>query len=424
VFSRVLKEYEETLSLRDLARRDAGGEPDAASAGPAKLMRQRAVVIDDEEGICKYIASVVGELGYHVDYYTNAQLAFRALRQCAPEVIFLDVALAGADAIDVLRVLERQGYRGVVQLMSGTNQSILEDVRRIGERHNLVMRPPLCKPFRMEAIRKVISELPLAGHPEGKQSPDDGPKVGLEEALERGWLELWYQPKVDLGARTFAGAEGLIRCRHPEHGVLAPQSFMPGAHLNTLVALTQYVIMTALRDWQKLAECGFNLLFAVNTPIAAISDLNLPGLIREHRPASPAWPGLILEVTEGEVAQNIALAHEIATQLSIYGIRFAIDDFGEGYSSFARLRELPFAELKLDASFVQNCSEDARNAAICRAVIELAHSFGAVAVAEGLENAADVQAIRQMGCDLGQGFVLARPMPSELFTSALRARAG
>ena len=132
-------------------------------------------------------------------------------------------------------------------------------------------------------------------------------------------------------------------------------------------------------------------------------------------PKDDAWPGLIIEVTEGEVASDVGLAHEIATQLNIYGIKLAIDDFGEGYSSFARLRDLPFAELKLDASFVQNCAEDTKNAAICRAVIELAHSFGAVAVAEGLETAADVQAIQRMGCDLGQGFLFARPMPSTLF---------
>jgi EAL domain-containing protein (putative c-di-GMP-specific phosphodiesterase class I) len=132
---------------------------------------------------------------------------------------------------------------------------------------------------------------------------------------------------------------------------------------------------------------------------------------------------LILEVTEGEVAQNVDLAHEIATQLQIYGIKLAIDDFGEGYSSFARLRELTFAELKLDASFVKNCSHDPANAGICQAVIKLAHNFGAVAVAEGLENPADILAVQQMGCDIGQGFAFARPMPSALFTTILQGRA-
>jgi EAL domain-containing protein (putative c-di-GMP-specific phosphodiesterase class I) len=156
--------------------------------------------------------------------------------------------------------------------------------------------------------------------------------------------------------------------------------------------------------------------------VGALTNLHIPTLIREHRPKSEKWPGLILEVTEGEVVKDVALVHEIATQLRIYGVTFAIDDFGEGFSSFARLRELPFAELKLDRSFVKNCATDARNAGICQAVIDLAHHFGAVAVAEGLENAADLQAVHRMGCDLGQGFFVARPMPKPDFVSTLRDR--
>jgi EAL domain-containing protein (putative c-di-GMP-specific phosphodiesterase class I) len=123
------------------------------------------------------------------------------------------------------------------------------------------------------------------------------------------------------------------------------------------------------------------------------------------------------------VVKDVTLMHEIATQLRIYGITFAIDDFGEGYSSFARLRELPFAELKLDRSFVHNCAVDTQNAGICQAIIDLAHHFGAVAVAEGLENPADLQAIHRMGCDMGQGFLLARPMPKSRLVSMFRQRA-
>ena len=150
--------------------------------------------------------------------------------------------------------------------------------------------------------------------------------------------------------------------------------------------------------------------------------LNLAALIRQNRPKDGAWPGLILEVPEGEVVNDVGLIHEIATQLRIYGITLAIDDFGEGYSSFARLRELPFGELKLDRGFVDGCAGDARNAGICRAIIELAHQFGVAAVAEGLEDVADIRAIRDMGCDVGQGYYFARPMPKVEIHSAARRR--
>jgi EAL domain-containing protein (putative c-di-GMP-specific phosphodiesterase class I) len=417
MIARVLREYEEALSLRDLARQ---AQAPATAAESAAALRPRVFIVDDEEGFCQFVSTAVNSFGYEADYFTSAAAAARALRHCSPAIIFLDIALDGSDAIEVLRKLKELDYRGVVQLMSGSNPGLLDDVRRVGERHKLIMRQPMRKPFRMDAIRQVIAEAPIDQWPDKPLFADETPSIDLDDALARGWLEVWYQPKLSLATRTFVGAESLIRCRHPELGVLPPSTFLPGAPTKSLIALTKFVILTALRDWQELTSCDVSPEFAVNAPIAALTDLDLPGLIREHRPKSPNWPGLLLEVTEGEVSNDIGLAHEIATQLRIYGISLAIDDFGEGYSSFARLRELPFAELKLDGSFVKNCAKDPKSAAICHAVVELAHSFGAVAVAEGLENDADVDAVQKMGCDVGQGFALAKPMPSEVFKSVLR----
>jgi EAL domain-containing protein (putative c-di-GMP-specific phosphodiesterase class I) len=116
------------------------------------------------------------------------------------------------------------------------------------------------------------------------------------------------------------------------------------------------------------------------------------------------------------------LAQEVADRLRISGIKIAIDDFGAGYSSFSSLRELPFVELKLDSSFVKNCATDATNAAICQTAVDLAHRFGSAAVAEGIENAADLQALMVMGCDFGQGVLIAPPMPQERFLDLLRQR--
>src|SRR5262249_52590196 len=150
------------------------------------------------------------------------------------------------------------------------------------------------------AIRTVLADAPIDQWPDAARSAEEKPTVSLGEALERGWLEVWYQPKLNLIERKFAGAEGLIRCRHPELGVLPPSVFLPSAAPAELTTLTQFVIMTALRDWQMLANEGFNLKFAVNAPIAALTDLNLPDLIRANTPKDGKWPGLILEVTEGE----------------------------------------------------------------------------------------------------------------------------
>jgi EAL domain-containing protein (putative c-di-GMP-specific phosphodiesterase class I) len=116
------------------------------------------------------------------------------------------------------------------------------------------------------------------------------------------------------------------------------------------------------------------------------------------------------------------LAQEIADELRVSGIKISIDDFGAGYSSFSSLRELPFAEIKLDTSFVKNCATDATNAAICQTAIDLAHRFGSAAVAEGIESPTDLQALQVMGCDFGQGVLIAPPMPQERFLGLLRQR--
>ena len=374
-----------------------------------------AFVVDDEDGICKLIAMTLATIGVETEKFHTAQDAVAALDRRLPAIIFLDVALLRSDAVDVIRGLGERGYGGIVQLMSGSNVDLLEDVRRVGARHGLDMRPPLSKPFRTEAIRQIITSAHLAERPLTV--------VNLDEALANNWLELWYQPKIDLRNKAFAGAEGLIRCRHPVHGVLSPDSFLPGASERSHASPTEHVIATALRDWDEIAETGVHLHAAVNTSIGALANLQLPALIREHRPKNDKWPGLILEVTESEVVKDVALMHEISTQLRIYGITFAIDDFGEGFSSFARLRELPFGELKLDRSFVKGSGTDTRNAGICQTIINLAHHFGAVAVAEGLENAADLQAVHRMGCDMGQGYFLARPMPKDSLIALLRQRA-
>jgi EAL domain-containing protein (putative c-di-GMP-specific phosphodiesterase class I) len=132
---------------------------------------------------------------------------------------------------------------------------------------------------------------------------------------------------------------------------------------------------------------------------------------------------MIIDITEEQIVTDLSLAAELAKQLGQVNVKLAIDDFGRGYSSLARLKELPFAELKLDRSFVTDCGTDKVNAPLCKTVIDLAHNFGSLAVAIGIEKAADAVALISMGCDYGQGFLLGQPMPEERFLSLLRQRA-
>ena len=248
------------------------------------------------------------------------------------------------------------------------------------------------------------------------------PRVAIAEALRNRWFEIWYQPKIDLKRKCLAGAEALARIRHPELGVLLPGSFLPDVDEASVAELAQQALVATLCDWSMFEEAGFNLHLAINVPVGVLLKLPFEALVNEFRPSSERWPGLLVEVTEDQIVRDLALAQKIASQLQVSGIKIAIDDFGAGYSSFSSLRDLPFAELKVDRSFVLGCATDATNAAICQTAIDLAHRFGSAAVAEGVETQADLQALMVMGCDFGQGVLIAPPMPKERFLELLRQR--
>ncbi len=215
---------------------------------------------------------------------------------------------------------------------------------------------------------------------------DERPRIAVADALRNNWFEIWYQPKIDLRRKCLAGAEALARIHHPQLGILLPGSFLPDVDEDSVAELAQHALLAALCDWSMFNDAGFNLHLAVNVPVGVLLRMPIAALVAEYRPQSAQWPGLILEVTEDQIARDIALAKEIAGQLHASGISIAIDDFGAGYSSFSSLRNLPFAELKIDRSFVRNCAVDADNAAICQTAIDLAHRFGSAAVAEGVES--------------------------------------
>jgi EAL domain-containing protein (putative c-di-GMP-specific phosphodiesterase class I) len=251
---------------------------------------------------------------------------------------------------------------------------------------------------------------------------DTRPRIEIDEALDNGWVEIWYQPKIDLKRKCLSGAEALARIRHPSHGVLLPGTFVPGITETSIASLTEHALISTLSSWTKFEDAGFNLQLAINVPVSVLAELPIPDLVDAHRPRSESWPGIIVEVTEDQIVRDMKLAQQVAERLRASGIKIAIDDFGAGYSSFSSLRELPFVELKLDSSFVKHCATDATNAAICQTAVDLAHRFGSAAVAEGIENAADLQALMVMGCDFGQGVLIAPPMPQERFLELLRQR--
>ena len=254
-------------------------------------------------------------------------------------------------------------------------------------------------------------------------APATCPSIAIDEALNNGWFEDWYQPKIDLKRKCLAGAEALACIRHPVLGLLMPGQYTCGTGAD-IPRLSEHALLAILANWSLFDEAGFNLGLAIKVPVRVLLDLPIRELVAEHRPASDRWPGIILQVNEDDIVRDLKLAREVTTRLRASGIKIAIDDFGAGYSSLASLRELQFVEIKLDRSFVQNCATDPTNGGICQTAIDLAHRFSSAAAAKGVESQADLQALMAMGCDFGQGDLIAPPMSREQFLALLHKRVG
>jgi EAL domain-containing protein (putative c-di-GMP-specific phosphodiesterase class I) len=243
--------------------------------------------------------------------------------------------------------------------------------------------------------------------------------AAVAERLTEDWLEAWYQPKINLKRKCLAGAEAFARPRHADLGVPAAGEFASGAPEDGVLA-SRHALVAALRSWPLFDQAGFNLTFTTKVRIAVLLELPMQALVARYRPRTERWGGLIVHVSEDEIVRDVKLARELASRLSTSAVKLAIDNFGAGYSSLASLRDIPFVEIRLDRSFVQDCATDPANGAICQTAIDLAHRFGSAAAADGVKSAADLQALMAMGCDFGQGELIAPALPQSQVLDMLR----
>ena len=266
-----------------------------------------------------------------------------------------------------------------------------------------------------DGLRKLFSPGPLP-------YADPKEKIPLGEVLKRNWFELWYQPKIELKSMRLVGAEALVRARHPTRGVVVPFFFLPDAGEDELLQLTEQVILTALGDWEFFNEHGLAMKAAVNVPVSAFVKLPIRRMLQEARPRAENWPGMVLEVTEDQIIHDLDLANDVAGDLRALNCTLALDDFGAGYSSLARLKQLPFSELKIDRSYVMNCDRDQLNAGLCETIVELSKRFGLKTVAEGIETIHESHKLQGIGCQVGQGYLFAKPMPRDQLIGLMRRR--
>ena len=247
----------------------------------------------------------------------------------------------------------------------------------------------------------------------------------LRGAAQRGELRLHYQPKLDVASNLIIGAEALVRWQHPDHGLVPPIKFIPLAEeLGLITAIGEWVIERACQDAARWAQGGLgrvSLAINVAKPQFVAGDL-CAALARAIHDNGLNASQLVVEFTESMLMDDVQACLSVMNELRQLGVTLSIDDFGTGYSSLSYLKRFPLNELKIDRSFVSDLPGASADVAIVRTVIDLGHSLGMTVLAEGVENEAQLESLRRLGCDHYQGYLFSGPLPAERFEALLAAQ--
>lgn len=245
----------------------------------------------------------------------------------------------------------------------------------------------------------------------------------LNRAIENNELSLFYQPKVDIGNMEVMGMEALLRWNNPELGSVPPDVFISLAEETGLILpIGEWVILKALEDTKKLHEEGFdNLRIAVNISLRQFMKKDLVAFIRKTLEDSNIENlSMEFEITESIFSEDLNTISRIMDEISGLGIKFAVDDFGTGYSSIGYLKKMPISTLKIDRSYINIIEKDSEMESIVSSVILMAKSLGLSVVAEGAEIDEQIELLKEMGCNVVQGYYFGKPMPLDDFRDFLK----
>lgn len=379
---------------------------------PSSPSLRRALIIDDDKAQGLIIASIAASNGYHVTNVSSFDKAVGALESEPFQCITIDLALGNRDGIEVLRLAASLPGAPRIIFISGCDDRILEAAVRMAETIGVTNACSIQKPFRPADLRRLFED--SAGRAIVAGPVDREPVTGamIERGLSSSEFHAQLQPKVALTDGRLVGCEALARWDRAGHGRISPAEFIPAAEASRHIArITATVMDHSFPTAAMMArrDAGFKL--AVNLSPALLSDLSLPDeierLLQKH--GLPA-ENLVVEVTESLAIADHAKAIDILLRLRIKGIGISIDDFGTGYASLALLTRIPFTELKIDRSFVADCLVDDSMRKIVTGSIEIGHQFNMDVVAEGVETAEVAQFLFDHGCDVGQGYLYARPL--------------
>jgi EAL domain-containing protein (putative c-di-GMP-specific phosphodiesterase class I) len=384
-----------------------------ATFGRRKVL-PRACVADGKKHLRTFLTDILEDLGFVTSDCATADELTVVLDSQLPDLVVLGVSVDGAEAGKILEVLVRRQFSGKVLAIGARESIIVKAMQQVGEEYGLAMLPPLTTPFAAETLReRIVMLLP--------EEPAPSPAVHVSEALHAGWLELWYQQKVDSRTLARCGAEALVRMRHPTWGVVPPAYFIPDDSDPHFQCLSEFVIERSAEDWRYLLEQQNLTDISINLPISFLKSRQAVRALCGRTPTHPAFGGLLIEINSAEAISNLDLLIDIAKKVRLHNIAVSIDDLGADWPALMGLDAFPFAELKVDRQFVTGCADDRLKRTVCRRIIELARSYGVRVVAEGVETRDDFAVAHEIGFDLVQGYLFGKPMGLKKFARSALA---
>ena len=376
-------------------------------------------LIDDEPALLKLLSEVVQQVGLNAQSYSRASDFFKQTSSpCqAGSILVLDLQMPEMDGVEVMRRLAKMPFPPALILISGHDISVLLAAEKLGRAQNLNILASLGKPLPLEKLKHLLKQhatgdpgLQQLNEPTATHKPT---ATELRQAITNNQLIMHYQPQLEMVTGQLTGVEALLRWQHPTQGLIHPDCIIPLAEQNGLMdELTHRVIKEVIKQRREWLHADQSVSVSVNIAADNITSLTLPEQITELMANNKLDPTkLTLEVTETALMGELVTSLDILTRLRLKGIKLSIDDFGTGYSSMSQLHRVPFTELKIDRSFVAGMSEDSEAYSIVKTCILLGHELNMRVVAEGIEDQQAWNLLSELGCDIAQGYFVAKPMP-------------
>lgn len=373
----------------------------------------RLLILDDEPMVGETILAMTKSIGAAAQYTESAETFLQLLESWQPTHIALDLMMPEADGVSMIQQLGKIGTNAKLLIVSGADARIVDAAQRSARQHGLSLVGALAKPFTRNALATLLS----VSTAKPKPPPDTSTRVinvsasDLKQALETRAIGPVFQPKVCCTDGRLVGFEALARWWDNGKLVCGPDVFIPLAEGSGQVdALTVSMIEQSMQ-WLAANFADADYTMAINVPADC---LRRPGLIDMLERACVRLRvnprRVVIEITEsGAIGEHVNVLDTV-TKLRLMGVHLSIDDFGVGFSSLVQLARLPFSEVKIDRSFVAGLCYSSESQAIVSAVIGMAEGLGMTTVAEGVEDLDTYLRLRELGCNVAQGYFIARPM--------------